>query len=85
MQFRHDPQADAVYITLREGTFAHGVMLGDTRVIDFDAERHPLGVELLYVSSGVDVRGLPEQDAIARLLTAHGIAVTSQAEAPSHP
>ena len=76
MRLEHDPEADAVYIYLHEGKVARSLPLDDCRAIDFDAEGQPRGVELLSVSHGADVRGLPEEAAVAALLVEHGIVLT---------
>ena len=76
MRLEHDPDADAVYIYLHEGKVARSLPLDDRRAIDFDAEGRPRGVELLTVSQGVDIRGLPDGAALAALLAEHGIALT---------
>ena len=66
MQVRYDPEADAIYVSLRE----HDGQLrsrnaGDwRRVVDYDEAGEPVGVELLAVSTGLDLDGLPEADAI---------------------
>lgn len=64
-----DPEADAVYITLREDVpfaFTHNVDLD--RNIDYGSDDKPIGVELLGVSQGVDLTDLPCRAQIARLL-----------------
>ncbi|MGI8552369.1 MAG: DUF2283 domain-containing protein [Dehalococcoidia bacterium] len=68
-----DPEADAVYIQLRDLPYAFGRDLDDSRRIDYSADSKPIGIELLNVSMGVHLRDLPEQGAIGRLLQAHGI------------
>ena len=81
MKLKHDPEADAVYITLREAVpFAHGYQMDTERVIDFGPDGKPRGVELLNVSYGVDVRGLPDEEATTALLQQHGIRVLSASE-----
>lgn len=85
MRLEHDPAADAIYIYLRDGTFARSLVLDHRRVIDLDAKKRPLGLELLTVSQGVDTRGLPDEAALAALLTEHGIAVTSSTATTSRP
>jgi uncharacterized protein YuzE len=70
MQVRYDPEADAIYVSLRE----HDGQLrsrnaGDwRRVVDYDEAGEPVGVELLAVSTGLDLDGLPEADAIGAAL-----------------
>lgn len=66
MQVHYDPEADAIYVLLRE----HDGELrsrnaGDWhRVVDYDDAGEPVGVELLAVGTGLDLDGLPEADAI---------------------
>jgi uncharacterized protein YuzE len=69
MKVDYDPEADAVFVTLREGVpFAFSVHLDFDRHIDFGPDEQPIGVELLGVSQGVDLTDLPERAAIARAL-----------------
>ncbi len=56
---------------LRSGT----VFCDDRRRIDFAADGSVRGIELLYVSGGVDVTGLPEPGRLGRLLEKHSIKV----------
>ena len=70
MEVRYDPEADAIYVTLREH---HGRLqsrnAGDwRRVIDYDDAGEPVGVELLAVSTGLDLDGLPEAEAIGKAI-----------------
>ena len=69
MELKHDKDADAVYIRLNDKPYAHGEELDPERRIDYAADGTPIGVELLCVSEGVDVRDLPQQDEIVRLLS----------------
>lgn len=73
MKLELDKQADAAYIHLSPGTYAFGKDLDDVRRVDYAEDETPIGVELLYVSEGVDVEGLPRQHEIARLLEDHDI------------
>lgn len=74
----YDPAADAVYIRLRDLPYAFGEDLDSDRRIDYADDRLPIGVELLNVSLGVDVRDLPEPAAIGRALEDHNIKVFAQ-------
>ena len=49
MKIRYDPDADAMYITLREGEFDHNKEVDENTVIDFDKDNNVLGIELLFV------------------------------------
>ena len=75
MRLEHDPDADAIYIHLRDLPYAFGEDLDHERRIDYAADGQPIGVELLCVSQGVNVDDLPEKEAITRLLEEHNIKV----------
>jgi len=73
MKFKHDAQADAIYIYLSSKPYAYGKDLDDERRIDFASDNTPIGVELLCVSNGVNLDGLPCKDEIAEILKANVI------------
>jgi len=77
--FEHDPEADAVYIHLSDRPYAFGVDLDPDRRVDYDAESQPIGVELLNVSAGVNVRDLPQAAVIEQLLRQHNIRIIQSA------
>ena len=73
IEYRHDEGADAVYIRISEKPYAYGEELDPERRVDYAADGSPVGIELLCVSTGVDVRDLPEQAEVAKLLASHRI------------
>jgi uncharacterized protein YuzE len=75
MKLQYDAEADAVYIRLGEGAYAYGEELDPERRIDYADGGSPIGIELLCVSGGVDIRSLPDKQAISRLLAKHRIDV----------
>ena len=75
IDFRYDKQADAIYIRLSDKEYSYGEELDRERRIDYAADGTLVGVELLCVSTGVDLRDLPQQKAIAELLAKHRIKV----------
>ena len=75
MKYRYDEEADAIYIRLSDKGYAYGEELDPERRIDYAADGTPVGVELLCVSTGVDVRDLPQRESIARLLASHRIRI----------
>lgn len=76
MTLDYDRENDSLYIYLREGVQrAYGESLDDVRYVDFGADGLPVGVELLRVSRGVKLEGLPEAQAIADLLYRRNLAV----------
>lgn len=70
MQVHYDREADAIYVSLREHDGqVRSRNAGDWRlVVDYDEAGEPVGVELLAVSTGLDLDGLPEADAIGAAL-----------------
>ena len=60
----HDPAADAVWIKLGPGTYSETIELDDRRRLDVTVDGEPISVELLDVSDGVDLSGLPQAQAI---------------------
>ena len=68
MRLEYDPEADAAYVYLSDAKRTSGKHLDDARYIDYDAAHRPVGVEFLGVSHGVNLDGVPERDAIMRLL-----------------
>jgi len=75
MELHHDAEADAVHNQLSSDKYAFGEDLNAERRIDYSAGGKPIGIELVCVSTGVDLRNLPEQDAITKLLSKHRIKV----------
>lgn len=69
VEFKHDQEADALYVTLSVEPYAYGEELDAERRVDYSASGKPIGVELLCVSEGVDLRDLPEQKVIAGVLS----------------
>lgn len=79
MTIKHDPIADAAYITLSDVPYAGGHDLDDSRRIDVGPDQQPRGIELLNVSHGVYVDGLPQAAEVADLLRSQGLTVTPSA------
>lgn len=75
MKFRHDAQADAIYIYLSDKSYAYGKDLDDERRIDYASDNTPIGVELLCVSKGVNLYDLPSVYEIAQVLEDTGIKI----------
>ncbi len=75
IDYRYDEEADAIYIRLSDKDYSYGEDLDRERRIDYAADGTPVGVELLCVSTGVDLRDLPELKLIAEALARHHIKV----------
>ena len=83
MKFKHDTQADAVYIYLSDKPYAYGKDLDDERRIDYASDNTPVGVELLCASDGVNLDSLPHIDEVAKALEAEGIRIYIMGRQPS--
>ena len=73
IDLQYDEEADAIYIRLSDKAYSYGEELDRERRVDYAADGSPVGIELLCVSTGVDVRDLPEQAEVAKLLASHRI------------
>lgn len=75
MKYTYDKEANAVYIYLNEKPYSFGRRLDNERSIDYADDGTPIGVEMLYVNSGVNITGFPEPDEISLVLGEIGIPV----------
>jgi uncharacterized protein YuzE len=86
MKLQYDPEADAVYIYLREDVrFSFNFNLDDGRIISYGPDSKPIGVELLGVSQGVDltddVYGCGQSERLLRRALATAAAELKQVDA----
>jgi len=58
-KYSYDKEADAIYIALSNEPVAYTKPIDDDRIIDYDNQNNPIGIELLCVSEGVITEGLP--------------------------
>lgn len=80
LRIEHDPEANALYVRLADGTYAYGEDLDRERRVDYDATGAPIGVEFTCVAGGVDLADVPRADEIAAALKGLGIkALTPEA------
>ncbi len=75
LYLEYDSDADAAYITFRVVPWDHMDILDDYRNIDHASDGKLVGVELLYVSKGVNLDDLPMANVIARLLETEHIKI----------
>ena len=68
MRIKHDKEADAIYIYLSNKPYAYGKDLDNERRIDYSSDNEPIGIELLYVSKGINPDDLPQQREVIELL-----------------
>ena len=71
MNIRYDSDADALYIKFREPAGKVETEFIDvSRYVDYDEHDNVVGVEILDVTMGIDLTGLPEAERIAEALRA---------------
>jgi len=47
LRLKYDPDAEALYLTLREGLAAETIEIEESVYVDLDADERPIGVEFL--------------------------------------
>ena len=77
MLIEYDPEADALYIRLTRVDSPHGEVrrtdeLDEQRRVDIGDGDEVLGVEILWVSRGFSLAGLPKQHEIGKALNSLG-------------
>jgi len=76
LHIESDPVADAVYIQLMNEPIGYTVELDDNRLVDYTTNPgKPVGVDLLAVSEGVKLNGLPQVETIKKILEGLGVGV----------
>jgi uncharacterized protein YuzE len=71
VHLEYDPEADAIYVQFRKPVGkVETEFIDDARYVDYDEAENVIGVEILGVSQGIDLNGLPEADRIAEMLNA---------------
>jgi len=68
MQFDYDKETDSLYIGLASGGSTESEEVSENLILDYNAERHVVGIDIQHASkradlAGIQVRGfLPELD-----------------------
>ena len=76
MHAEYDPEADALYIRLRNVPYAFGVNLDHARRIDYGEDRLPIGIELLNVRrKGVNLDDVPERAFVESVLRQYDVPI----------
>lgn len=73
MRLHYDTETDSLYVYLaglEAGVASTDRRLDERRLIDYDRYGQPIGIELLEVSRGVDLRGLPSANEIRAAIRA---------------
>lgn len=64
----YDPDADAIYVYLRDTETARTVAVDDFRNIDYAQDGAVVGIEFLDVSGGVDLHDIPFAQRVEELI-----------------
>ncbi len=76
LRIRTDPRADAIYIQLLDEPIGYTEELDDNRLIDRTLNPgRAIGIDLSSVSQGVNLEGLPEAEAVGKMLVGLGVKV----------
>jgi uncharacterized protein YuzE len=75
LRVSYDRSVQALYVSLSDKPYDHGLDLDEDRRVDYAADGTPIGVEFLDVDHGVKLDELPEHDAIAKALEPYGLKV----------
>ena len=69
MQLEYDTEADAIYVRFRDPQGrVRSHRIDDRHIVDYDERDEVVGVELLAMSHGVDLEGIPEASRIAEAM-----------------
>lgn len=75
MRYEYDYNTDSAYIHINKLPHAYSKEIDDARFVDYAEDGTVIGIELLYIGSGVDVSGLPNESEIGKLLEEHHVKV----------
>jgi len=65
VKIRYDPEADALYIRLREGDIEESDQVAQGLIIDYDTDGKPLAIEILDASQVLGGREMRVELAVA--------------------
>ena len=65
MKIQYDPQADALYIELRDATITESDEIAKGFIVDYDAAGHPVAIEILDASQILGSREMRVELAVA--------------------
>ena len=73
MRLTIDREADAAYVYVTDRPVARTRTLDENRLLDLDSNGDVRGIELLNISHGVELEGLPFTNELSALLRDNGI------------
>lgn len=72
IKYTYDEDVDAIYIYLSDKPYSYTEVLDNARNINYAEDYTPIGIELLYVSNGVNTIGLPNEKTVEHVLEVLG-------------
>jgi uncharacterized protein YuzE len=89
---QYDPEADALYVRLRDGERDRAIEIDDALYVDVDAEGRALGIEILYPELGMDLEAVASRfqlhdqlpAIVAAIADTHAPGITPTVTAPDH-
>jgi uncharacterized protein YuzE len=79
---RYDSEADALYVTLREGDRVRAIEIDEVTYVDVDSEGQALGLEFLYPAMGISLDAAVKRFALHHHLHAIASAI-ARANSPA--
>jgi uncharacterized protein YuzE len=70
---QYDEENDVLYVLLSDREVSKTRTLDDLRLVDYDDQEQPVGVEFISASDGIDLSNAPSPARIRRLLDDAGI------------
>lgn len=75
MGYEYDANADCAYILINKLPYAYSKEIDETRFVDYAEDGTVIGIELLYVSGGVDICDLPYESEVEQLLEKNDVKI----------
>jgi uncharacterized protein YuzE len=70
---RYDEENDVLYLLVNQTKVAKTISLDDLRLVDYDNNNEPVGIEFISASDGLDLSDAPAPTRIRELLDEAGI------------
>ena len=70
---QYDKENNVLYVKLSNKDVSQTRALDDLRLVDYDSENQPAGIEFISASDGLDLADAPAAKRIQKLLTEAGI------------
>ena len=75
MRYQYSKEVDCAYIHISDLPYSFTKEIDLSRVVDYAKDSSAIGIELLWVSDGVNVSGLPYETEVRELLQHEGVKI----------